>query len=125
MKRCGSTIGLKWGHLSTLNGNPLEAVALKIVERYSHPGRTAYLYLFQLPAETDFAPLIPNADVVIAAWMDEGDKLSPSPADTAVALCRATKELAPNLTRPQKLSSQQRKQMMARSILFSVRQLNE
>jgi hypothetical protein len=104
--------------------SPTEAVALKIVERYSHPGRTAYLYLFQLKPGVDFASLIPEASGVIAAWIDEGANLVATPVDTALAHCKTTQEIAPNRDVPQKLTSHQRRQMMARAILFSVNQLD-
>ena len=104
---------------------PLEAVTLKIVERYSRPGRTAYMYLFRVTPESDLTALIPPASIVIAAWMDEGNNLVVSSIDTAIAHSTATRNAAPNLTAPQKLSSDQRRQMMARVVIFSVSQLND
>jgi hypothetical protein len=105
--------------------NPLEAVALKIVERYSHPGRTAYMYLFRVTPESDFTALIPSASDVIAVWMDEGNNLEQSPIDTTIAHSTVTRNAAPTLTAPQKLTSTQRRQMMARVVVFSVSQLND
>ncbi len=105
--------------------NPLEAVALKIVERYSHPGRTAYMYLFRVTPESNLTALIPPASIVIATWMDEGNSLLDSSIDIAIAHSTATRNAAPTLTAPQKLSSDQRRQMMARVVIFSVSELND
>jgi hypothetical protein len=101
-----------------------EAVALKIVERYSHPGRTAFTYLFQMKPESDFTALVPDPTAVIAAWIDEGNGLVSMPVDTAVVHCRTTQVESPKRDDQGKLTSNQRRQMMARSILFIVTQLD-
>lgn len=105
--------------------DPLEAVTLKIVERYSHPGRTAYMYLFRVRPESDLKALVPPAEMVMVAWMDESYSLAETPVEIAIAHCTKTREAAPNLAIPQKLTSQQRRQMMARSVLFNITQMND
>jgi hypothetical protein len=102
-----------------------DIVVVHIVERYANPGRSAYTYLFQLKPDSDFEPLVPEVASILAAWMDEGDGLQTAPIDLAVEHCRATRAQAPDLRRPQKLNSHQRRQMMARSILFSAVQASD
>ena len=99
-----------------------DIVAAHIAQRYAHPGRAAYTYLFQLKPDSDFGLLVPEATAILAAWMDEGNGLQPVPAESAVERCRATHAQAPDLQRPQKLNRHQRRQLMARSILFSATQ---
>jgi hypothetical protein len=100
----------------------IEFVAGRIAARYAHPGRTAYTYLFQLKPDSDFGPLVPDPESVIVAWMDEGNGLLPAPTDTAVEHCRAVLANKTDLTTPRKITSHERRQMMARSILFTVTQ---
>jgi hypothetical protein len=97
-------------------------VAARIAERYGHPGRAAYTYLFRLKPGSDFGPLVPDLASVLAAWMDEGDGLQPVPVEAAVEHCRAALNSKPVLSRPQRLTPHQRRHMMSRSILFSVEQ---
>jgi hypothetical protein len=100
-------------------------VAAHIAQRYAHPGRAAYTYLFQLKPDSDFGPLVPELTSILVAWMDEGSALQPAPAETTAERCRATHAQAPDLRRPQKLSRHQRRQLMARSILFTAIQASD
>jgi len=102
--------------------NDIEFVAGRIAARYGHPGRTAYTYLFQMKPDGDFGPLVPDSESVITAWMDEGSGLLPAPIDTAIEHCRAVHANKTDLTTPRKMTSHERRQMMARSILFAVTQ---
>jgi hypothetical protein len=103
----------------------VEFVANRIAQRYSNPARTAYTYLFQVAPDSDFSQLIPSADAAIAAWMDEGSGMQQVDPAFAAEHCRATKQSVTDLSQPKKMSSHQRKQMMARSIMFSIVQLSE
>ncbi len=105
--------------------SPTDYVAARIAERYAHPGRAAYTYLFRLKPDRDFGPLVPDPESVVSAWLDEGGGLAPVPVESAVEHCRAALAAKPDLTRPQQTTSHQRRQMMARSILFSVDQREE
>ncbi len=102
-----------------------DIVAAHIVERYANPGRSAYTYLFRLKPDSDFGPLVPEVASILAAWMDEGSGLQTVPAALAVEHCRATRVQAPDLRRPQQLNKHQRRQMMARSILFTAVQVDD
>ncbi len=99
-----------------------EFVAARIAERYAHPGRVAYLYLFQLEPGSDFSPLMPPVESTLAAWLDEGGGLAPVAVETAVERCRAAIHTKPDPANQRAMTSNQRRQMMARSILFSVTQ---
>ena len=83
------------------------------------------MYLFRVTPASDFTALLPAAENVITAWVDEGERLVETPAEIALAHGQSTHDEAPNLSTPRGLSSQQRRQMMARSVLFSVTQLND
>ncbi len=102
--------------------DPLDFVAERLVERYSHPSRTAYLYCFRLQPGTDFAPLIPDLAAVIIAWVDEGAGLAVLPADAAISRCQTAlvsqSALALKPARP--TTSHERRQTMARLISFSI-----
>jgi hypothetical protein len=102
-----------------------DIVAAHIAERYANPGRFAYTYLFRLRPDSDFGPLVPEVDSILAAWMDEGGGLQTVPAELAVEHCQATRAQAPDLRRPQPLNKHQRRQMMARSILFTAVQAGD
>lgn len=95
-----------------------EYVADRIAARYASPGRAAYLYLFWLKPGSDFSPLTPAPDTMIAAWVDEGGGLSPSPPALAAERCAATHHLARTIGRP--ANAQQRRQRMARSVQFTI-----
>ena len=100
-----------------------DAVAERIAQRYAHPGRAAFAYLFRLKPNSDLTPLIPTAESVLAAWMDEGEGLSPVPADIAVEHCTASRSTGLNRKRAQ--NAAERKQQMARAIQFIITQVDE
>jgi hypothetical protein len=104
---------------------PTDYVAARIAERYANPARAAYLYLFRLKPSSDFSPLAPDPQSILSAWVDEGGGLASMPVETAVERCRAAIAAKPDLSVPQKLTPHQRRQMMSRSILFSVEQPSE
>jgi hypothetical protein len=97
---------------------PQEVIAQKIVERYSHPSRTAYLYFFVLRPDANRAILIPHVGDVLYAWVDEGHGLvQKSPAE-AVASCKTADSF--RLERP--MNPQQRRMQMARVVTISLEQ---
>jgi hypothetical protein len=100
--------------------DPLDFVTQRLVERYGHPARTAYLYMFRIKADSNFSLLIPESESIIAAWVDEGSGLALTKADEALERCGMTKSVKTVSEGPRKLTSHQRKQMMARSVQFSV-----
>lgn len=95
---------------------PADYVALHIARRYANPERAAYCYLFRLRPDSPFGPLVPEADTIIKAWVDQGNGLLPTPAEEAVRECRAVVGLKPTM----QPTSAQRRQLMARSIQFTV-----
>jgi len=98
---------------------PEAIIAEKIVARYGHPARTAYLYLFQLIADADRSPLIPRAEAVLGAWIDEGmGVLQPADAANALERCAAARDLP--LTRP--ATPHERRLFMARVVTFTFMQ---
>jgi hypothetical protein len=98
-------------------------VAAAIAQRYAHPGRFNYLYLFQLKPEADFTPLVPALDHILAAWIDEGEGLRPVSADLGVERCRLTYDIGLEHKRPK--GSHERRMQMARSVLFAATQPDE
>src|SRR5215208_5511169 len=102
-----------------------EFVANRIAQRYANPARSAYVYLFQVRPDADFSQLIPAPEVVIAAWYDERNGMEQVTPQAALEHCRATKQAVTDLAQPKKMTSHERKQMMARSIVFSVTQPSE
>jgi hypothetical protein len=102
-----------------------EFVANRIAQRYANPARSAYAYLFQIKPDADFSSLIPPPEIVIAAWVDEGNGLQPTSPLSAVERCQTTKQAVSDLATPRQRTSHERKQTMARSVLFSVAQLSE
>jgi hypothetical protein len=98
-------------------------VAAKIAQRYAHPGRHAYLYLFQVRPDADFMPLVPSEASVIAAWIDEGEGLTSVGPSQAVERCRVTYEIGLQHKRPK--GSHERRLQMARCVLFSTVQPDE
>ena len=98
-----------------------DRVAQKIVQRYAHPERKAYLYMFRLTPGSEFGPVVPaQASSILAAWVDEGSGLLPAAVDSALAACIATCETHNASGTPKKLTAHQRRQLMARSVIFSV-----
>ena len=95
---------------------PIDEVASLIARRYANPERAAYCYLFRLQPGTQIGPLVPDADAVIEAWVDQGGGLQPSPVEEAVRSCRAGLGHRPAAT----MTSIYRRQLMARSIQFTV-----
>ena len=98
--------------------DPEAYVAQRIVQRYGHPGRTAYVYLFRVKPDSDLGLLIPTAESVHTVWIDEGSGLIQSTPAIAIANGNAIRALQITTSGPQKLTSHQRRQMMARSIVF-------
>ncbi len=97
----------------------------RIVQRYAHPGRSAYLYMFQLAPDGDFSALIPPVVTITAAWVDEGSGIQPISPAAAVEHCQAAKESVGDPAIALRTTRHERRQMMARVILFSVTQLSE
>src|SRR5258706_1469821 len=99
-------------------------VTARIVRRYANPGRAAYMYLFRLKPGSELGPLqrlVPEPDSVLAAWADEGEGLLSTPPDEAVRRCATAYAVGVEIAQtPQKLAPHQRRQLMARSILFTV-----
>ncbi len=98
----------------------VDLVAHKIVQRYAHPERKAYLYMFRLQPGSDFSAIVPAPENILAAWVDEGNGLLPAAVDSALVACSAAREIHINSRTPGKLTTHQRRQLMARSVLFSV-----
>ena len=100
-----------------------DVVAAQIVRRYNNPERKVFAYLFQLTPEADFRPLIPSPTAVIAAWMDEEGGLIETPVETAIAHAYAIAAIPkPRMYHAGNYTPFQRKQMLARTVLFSVRE---
>ncbi len=97
---------------------PEATIAEKIIARYGHPARTAYLYLFQLEPNADRSSLIPHADEVTGAWIDEGMGLQPANATSVIERCTTTRGLP--LTRP--ANPHERRLFMARVVTFTFMQ---
>jgi hypothetical protein len=102
--------------------SPADYVAAQIAERYANPGRAAYTYLFRLKPGSDFGPLVPDPAAVIGAWMDEGEGLKLTAAETAVVHCQTIIDSKLDLSQPRNMTPHQRRQMMSRSILFAMEQ---
>ena len=94
-------------------------VAGRIVDRYSTPARQAFTYLFRLKAGASLDALIPDAESVLSAWVDEGSGFQPTPPDQAVARCREASQIRPHADQPHRMTPTQRRQMMARAIQFT------
>src|SRR5262249_53118876 len=56
------------------------------------------------------------------AWVDEGEGLIPTSAEIAVDHCRVARQYTPDPDHPRQMTPHQRRQMMARAILFIVSQ---
>lgn len=98
----------------------LDHVAARILERYSNPSRRAYTYLFRLRPQTALTSLVPSAEDVLSAWVDEGEGFQPLEPPQAVARCQQAAQIKPHTETPHTLTPHQRKQMMARAIQFSL-----
>jgi hypothetical protein len=102
--------------------DPLPLVAGRIRDRYATPSRKAYTYLFWVKDETTLSELIPPAEQVIAAWVDEGVGLLPLNAAEATRQCAVARAQRPQDRPSGQLSPNERRQMMARVILFTLEQ---
>jgi hypothetical protein len=102
---------------------PVQYVAERIAQRYAHPSRTAYLYLFQIKADTDLTSPVPDPESVVAAWVDQGAGLASAPIELAVEQCAATYNLKLRMTRPR--TPDERRRQMARCVMFTAAQSSE
>ena len=102
--------------------DPFTFIAGRIVERYSHPSRTNYLYLFQLLAGADFAPIVPALSQIDQAWVDEGEGLQPIEVVMACQRCQATIDRLHNDSTEGRKPQQRddRRRLMARQVSFSI-----
>lgn len=94
----------------------VEFVTSRIVARYGHPARKAYLYLFRLTPGSDFDRTPPDPSSIIGAWLDEGDQLAPAAPKDAIARCQSAYSAlhASSDRRPET------RRLMARIVVFSV-----
>lgn len=97
---------------------PFEIIADKIVARYGHPSRTAYVYLFHLQAASNRAALIPDPADVIAVWSDEGEGLRPAEVASVIARCQVA--ASARYSRPS--SPHERRLQMARVITITLQE---
>ncbi|MCC7208629.1 MAG: hypothetical protein IT323_15080 [Anaerolineae bacterium] len=102
--------------------DPLAHVAGRIRDRYASPSRKAYTYLFWVRDAAALDGLVPTAEQVVAAWVDEGAGLSPLDAAEAVRRCAEARARRPQDRPSGQLSPHERRQMMARAILFTLTQ---
>ena len=111
-------------NVENVNNQPTDEVAERIALRYAHPERVAYLYLFRLAPGSDFGPLVPLTGHILTAWIDEGSGLARTDADSAVRKCQTVYDAMAEARRLSKRpkTSHERRQQMARSILFTVTQ---
>ena len=100
----------------------VNSVINQIIRRYSNPARATFMYLFLLPLDADFSGVFPAPENVLTTWVDEGSGFQATPADEAVRLCAAIQRLHIIDSAEHRLTSTERKQMMARTIQFSVEQ---
>lgn len=100
--------------------SPTEIVAAHIVQRYANPARKAHVYLFRLRPGAPLDVLPPQAESVLAAWVDEGQGLHLSLIDEAIQRCAAAMQLRATSSAPPPLAL--RKQWMARAAQFSLTQ---
>jgi hypothetical protein len=64
-------------------------VVARIHARYANPARKAHAYLFRVGSAAALEVLLPSADDLLAAWIDEGHGLHPLPPAEALARCQA------------------------------------
>lgn len=107
--------------------SPLAVVTEKLLYRYNHPSRKAYVYVFQLAEDADLPQIIvPTADRILAAWVDEGyGELRATDAASAAALANAAALIKPQAGAPHPLTAHERRQMMARIITFCLKEAEE
>lgn len=104
--------------------DPAAFIAARIVERYSHPSRTNYLYLFHVQSSADFQPIPPVAGQIIQAWVDEENTLSSIDPIKACHLCQLTADrwrsqsVVDGYAPPR--SREERRRLMARQVVFSI-----
>lgn len=103
----------------------LDVIVSRLITRYSNPARQAYTYLFRVTPDADMTPIFPATETVLAAWVDEGGGLQPVPTADALRLSGAVRESRVAQRSEHKLTSHERRQMMARLIVFSVEQDDE
>ncbi len=94
-----------------------DIIVAKIRARYSVPERVAYLYMFLLKPDAKREGLIPPADEVVQAWVDEGQGLTSSRIDNAIEKAQLASTFHP--ARPK--SSQERRLAMARIVTLTVK----
>jgi hypothetical protein len=103
----------------------LEQVVGRLLRRYANPERKVFAYLFRLHPEADFAPMLPNSESVIESWIDEGEGLTVTPTATALARMQAIMAIVkPRVYNAANHTSLERKQLLSRSVLFSLRPLD-
>lgn len=98
----------------------LAHVAGRIRDRYATPSRKAYTYLFWVRDAAALEALIPTAEQVITAWVDEGAGLLPLDAAEAVRRSAESRSARPQDRPAAPISPHERRQMMARVILFTL-----
>ncbi len=98
----------------------LARVAGRIRDRYATPSRKAYTYLFWVRDAAALEALIPTPEQTIAAWVDEGAGLLPLDGAEAVRRCAEARARRPQDRPSGQLSPHERRQMMARAILFTL-----
>lgn len=96
-------------------------VTQQIIRRYSNPARIAHSFLLRIPPDADFVPLLPAAEIALQAWSDNGTGLVEATADQTLSYCRSIADRA--FDQAQGMNAADRKQLMARIILFSVAQV--
>jgi hypothetical protein len=101
----------------------LTYVSERIAQRYAHPGRAAYLYLFRLQVGSDFSALVPSIAQVIEAWIDEGQGLKSADPASVIAACSIVRDAKLQFSKP--TDSPSRKRQMSRAVLFSVDQTDD
>ena len=92
----------------------------RILERYSRPGRVAYMVMFRLKGGTGFSGVLPEEDSIIAAWIDGGNGLLPAASQAALERCKVLQAVHTPSDAPHRMTAEERRQMMARCILFTV-----
>ncbi|HLY29156.1 MAG TPA: hypothetical protein VKQ72_22615 [Aggregatilineales bacterium] len=97
-------------------------VASRIIERYGRPGRVAYMVMFRLQNSADFSHIVPPRESIVAAWIDAGSGLLPATAESALERCKILQAVHTLARAPHQMTADERRQMMARSVLFSVQQ---
>lgn len=102
-----------------------DLIVSRLLTRYSNPARMAYTYLFNVTPDADMTAIFPASATVLAAWVDEGGGLQPTPTAEALRLSETVREARVAHHTSHKLTPHERRQMMARLILFSVERKEE